>query len=113
MGRPAFVSTLLLLVFALAGCGESSKPAAPDPGVWTPTGPEGGSVQALASSATSWFAGTSTGGIFRSMDNGATWTTANQGLLDVDVLSFASRSGAVVAGTANGGVFVSADDGAT
>jgi ligand-binding sensor domain-containing protein len=59
------------------------------------------------------FAGTSKG-IFRSTDDGLSWTQLNSGLTDTTVLSIAvDADGECFAGTLSGGVFRSTDDGAS
>jgi photosystem II stability/assembly factor-like uncharacterized protein len=50
--------------------------------------------------------------VFRSTDNGATWTAANGGLEFNDVVRFAVIGTSLYAGTARG-VFRSTDNGAT
>jgi photosystem II stability/assembly factor-like uncharacterized protein len=52
-------------------------------GVWTPLGPDGGTVTALVAdprASQTVLAGTATAGVFRSTDGGATWTASNQGM---------------------------------
>ena len=75
---------------------------------WEQTsGPGGGEVQSLAINSTGHiFAGTSGGGVFRSTDNGDSWTEINNGLTSAVVLSLAINStGHIFAGTSGGGVF--------
>jgi hypothetical protein len=57
---------------------------------WTPTsGPVGGVIQVLCAAGSGIFAGTSVGGVFRSTDNGTSWTPVNSGLTDPYVMSLA------------------------
>jgi len=70
------------------------------------TGPYGGLVRALAFSGADILAGTGGGGIFRSSDNGASWTALNNGLTDKGVTAIAAKSGIIVVGTEMAGVFV-------
>jgi len=80
---------------------------------WKPaTGLYGGTVWALAiNSAGHIFAGTN-GGIFRSTDNGNSWTPVNTGLTNSIVYFLAINSaGHIFAGTGGGGVFRSIDNG--
>jgi ligand-binding sensor domain-containing protein len=59
------------------------------------------------------YAATSDGGLFRSSDGGATWTTGSPlPISSVQALAFDPRSSAVFAGT-DQGVFRSTDGGAT
>src|SRR5262249_15507638 len=61
-------------------------------------------------------AGTFEAGVYRSVDDGATWTAANQGLTDLNVQAIATsttHSGTVLAAAASGVVYRSADAGAT
>lgn len=78
-------------------------------------GPYGGEVTAFAINSDGHiFAGTRGGGVFRSTDNGASWTAANAGLTSTRILALAiSSSGSIFAGTEDGGVFQSPDNGAT
>ncbi len=79
---------------------------------WVQTaGPEGGAVMALAVSGAHLFVGTEGGGVFRSADNGASWSAVNAGLATGSVKAFAVRGGNLFAGT-GAGVFLSTDDGA-
>jgi len=94
-------------------------------GSWRqPNGPYGGRIQALVKSPAGYvFAGACGGGVFRSGDNGASWTEVNNGLYDMQVQSLAigssdtqvrslaiGSSGRVLAGTESG-VFGSTDNG--
>ncbi len=83
--------------------------------VWALTGLTAGYVQALAVSGTTLFAGTISGGgysgVYRSTDNGATWTQMITGLASPDVRAIATADGYVFAGTSLG-VFRSSNNGA-
>jgi photosystem II stability/assembly factor-like uncharacterized protein len=77
MNRRAIVSTALLLLAPLA------RPARAGVDPWTRVGPDSGVVQTFAaapSRPTTVYAGLSLGGIFRSLDGGATWSFAGAGL---------------------------------
>lgn len=82
---------------------------------WTPIGPNGGQIQALAADpqrSDTVYAGTR-GGVFRSVDGGATWRRASRGLKDPWVYSLAVASSdrnVVYAGTASG-LFLSRNGG--
>jgi ligand-binding sensor domain-containing protein len=81
---------------------------------WQQTnGPYGGHVWSLAINSTGHiFAGTIGGGVFRSTDNGDSWTSANLVLTNDGVLSLAiNSSGEIFAGTYRSGVFRSTDNG--
>ncbi len=72
------VLPFLLLCFALL----AAAPLQAGVNRWTSIGPKGGGVTALAFSSngrTAW-AGTKKSGVFRSADNGRTWTAASRGL---------------------------------
>jgi photosystem II stability/assembly factor-like uncharacterized protein len=106
----AVVTLFLLSLLPLA------RQAAAGVGVWTPLGPDGGSVWAMAvdpDDADVIYAGTRNG-IFKSTDAGATWTVASKGLgpTGVWVRSLAVTSDAVYAGTNDNGVYKSTDGGA-
>jgi uncharacterized protein (TIGR03437 family) len=87
---------------------------------WTQTaGPEGATVRALLVQGSNVFAGTQ-GGIFRSTNDGASWTPASNGLTGQFVTALAANGTTLFAGTvgtsyviASGGVFRSTDNGAT
>jgi len=92
---------------------DTTSPVA---GQWThANGPYVGTVKCIAVSALGdIFAGTNGGGVFRSTDNAATWTAANNGLSNavVQCLAISASGGYLFAGT-QGGVFRSADKGVT
>src|SRR5213075_61455 len=51
---------------------------------WVQTnGPNGGTVTCFATSGPNLFAGTNGDGVFRSSDNGTSWTPVNTGLIDL------------------------------
>jgi photosystem II stability/assembly factor-like uncharacterized protein len=88
--------------------------AAGTSGTWVPLAPGGSRVQALASAAGSptVYAATAQGGVFRTVDRGATWQEANSGLLGFDVQALAiAAGGAPLYAATESGVFRS-DDGA-
>jgi len=69
-------------------------------------GPYGGSVQTLTFWGTDLLAGSNTGGVFRSSDNGTTWLPINGGLPNKEVTAIAAKGGVIVLGTSRSGVFV-------
>ncbi len=80
---------------------------------WTKTsGPPGVNVNVLFDTDSLLFAGTSSKGVFKSMDHGATWTAANKSLANASVFSFAKDQQFLYAGT-DKGVFRSSNNGAT
>jgi hypothetical protein len=67
---------------------------------WVQTnGPYGGTVRAFAASGPNLLAGTDGGGIFRSTNNGTSWTQVNTGLTNTWVLSLAVSGTNLFAGT--------------
>ncbi len=104
---------LLIGAAILAGSfqGVSAAGAA---GVWTPLSPGGSRVQVLAAASGSptVYAGTAYGGVFRTVDRGASWQAANDGLLGLDVALLAVAPGdtTLYAGSERG--LFRSDDGA-
>lgn len=81
-------------------------------GPWTPinTGlPSTNLINALATNGTTTvFTGTYANGVYRTTDNGTTWTAMNTGLgTNLNVTSFAISGSTIYAGTFGGGVFKS------
>ncbi len=74
------------------------------------TAPSSSPIRFLATDITNLFAITS-GGIFLTTDDCASWTEASNGLTNLDVRAFAVNGGNVFAGTINGGVFISTNNG--
>ncbi len=80
---------------------------------WVQTnGPWGGTVQAFTFQNGSLFAGTWGDGIFRSTDNGASWTPSSTGLTNGAVQTFAIVGTNIFAGT-DSGVYLTSDNGNT
>lgn len=107
----------LVSVLVLVGV-VGDTPARAAVGSWTRVelGAGAGSVQAIATTADPRlaFAGTSSGGVFKTTDGGTTWLPANAGLGDLDVRVLAiGPSNEILAGTGAQGVFESTDSGAT
>jgi photosystem II stability/assembly factor-like uncharacterized protein len=106
MARLSLALFPFLLLTATAAM-AASAPAA-SAGIWRSIGPDGGSVAALAfapSDAHVAYAGGAEGGIFRSGDGGASWTSVSGGLatLVVKCLAVDPRDPAIVyAGTLSG-----------
>jgi len=84
---------------------------------WVQTnGPYGGTVRTFLScnygGDTSIFAGTDGGGIYRSTDNGSTWTAVNSGLTASFITSMVVNGADIyVSGRCPGGIFSSSDNG--
>jgi hypothetical protein len=78
---------------------------------WVQTnGPYGGMIISFAVSGTNLFAGTDSGGVFLSTNNGTSWTVVNNGLTNTDVYALAVSGTNLFAGT-GGGVFLSTNNG--
>lgn len=115
MQRIVAFTGLALFALAAAPIGPELSAAAPD-GFWTPVGPYGGVVVALAafpSTPEVLYAGVEHGGVFRSDDAGLTWRSVNAGLPDLNVVSLAvsSTDASVVVVGAFSGLYVSVDGG--
>jgi photosystem II stability/assembly factor-like uncharacterized protein/Tol biopolymer transport system component len=115
--RATFRIALPLLLLVAAGLGA---PRAAGAGVdgWTTSGPPGGRTDALALDPTTstLYAGTP-GGVFRSVDGGASWVARSNGLRDLSVQALAidpATPTTLYAGTQfGGGVFKTIDGGAS
>jgi photosystem II stability/assembly factor-like uncharacterized protein len=110
MGRDATLRSLALLLILLILCTTT-----PGSAQWTRTaGPEGGFAAALYYTSGTMLAGFESGGIYRSVDSGATWQLASTGLTGKDpgVTSFASLGSLVYVST-DYGVSRSNDKGLT
>jgi uncharacterized repeat protein (TIGR02543 family) len=114
-----FVLTLVLCLVLSLSSVLVGVPAArgADTGAWTQLPLYGGGVSSLAidpATPTTLYAGTYSGGVFRSTDSGATWTAVNTGLTSQDIRSLAINPAApatLYAGIWGGGVFRSTDSG--
>lgn len=93
-------------------------PGAAAAGVWEPAGPEGGHIPSIAldlSTPQTLYAAADFGGVFKSLDSGADWSRAGEGLQGADVAALApdpGHPGTIYAGTSQG-VFRSDDGGAS
>jgi uncharacterized protein (TIGR03437 family) len=80
---------------------------------WAQTsGPEGGFIGAFAVKGRTLFVGTSVGGVYRTTDNGATWTEVKNSLSNSNVPALVVSGATLFAGTNGGGVYRSTDNGA-
>jgi hypothetical protein len=86
-------------------------------GAWTNIGPSPAAVQAIAvdpRGTGTIFMGTIRGGVRKSVDRGITWSAANTGLTDLEVLTLAiDASGPQTVYAGGGGLFKTSDGGAT
>ncbi len=82
---------------------------------WIETnGPYGGDITCFAVDSTTIFAGTYSGGVFLSTNNGQSWTAAKAGLINTNTLALATDGTNLFAGTQGaygGGFFISTDNG--
>lgn len=80
---------------------------------WLHTGPEGGEIRAFCVSDTYIFAAPWSGGIYRSTNNGTSWTEVNTGLTDINiaVAALVADGNNIFAGTWGNGVFRSTNFG--
>jgi photosystem II stability/assembly factor-like uncharacterized protein len=80
---PTFRRTSSILRFLAAILVVSASPVRAAVGVWSPLGPDGANVYALAVHPTNpriLYAGTEAWGVFKSTDGGSTWRPSNAGL---------------------------------
>ncbi|HVR98935.1 MAG TPA: hypothetical protein VMW27_20110 [Thermoanaerobaculia bacterium] len=105
---PARLLTLILILLPLRlDAGQN---------VWTPLGPEGGAVTALAVAANgrTVYAGTPAGGVFKSINTGRSWSPVNRGLRGaVNDLEVHPRDFRIVYAATSQGLFQSRDAGAS
>ena len=81
---------------------------------WIPTnGPYGGDITCFAVDSTTIFAGTYSGGVYLSTNNGQSWTAAKAGLINTNTLALATDGTNLYVGEGGygGGVFVSTNNG--
>src|SRR4051812_38461338 len=71
---------------------------------WESKGPYGGPIFSLKTVGNLMFAGT-TNGIFKSSDNGQTWTASNKGLERVKIEAITAKGGTIFAGSGYNGVY--------
>lgn len=108
----------LLAVLLTAGALALATAATATVGSWSPLGPDGGSIEALAAdpaNANLVYAAT-TSSVFRSNDGGDSWTFAGSGLGSTSapgIRALALSGTAVIVGTSWEGVWRSLDEGRT
>lgn len=83
---------------------------------WVQTnGPYGGDITCLAAVGSEIYAGTSGGGVFRSNNNGTSWTAASTGLALTQMTALGVKGTSIFAGVTGGyqhdGIFLSTDGG--
>jgi len=83
-------------------------------GQWVPAnGTFNSDIWCFASSGSNLFAGTWGSGVFRSTDDGTSWTPVNTGLTNLNVHALVVSGGNIFAGTLGGGVYRSTNNGAS
>jgi photosystem II stability/assembly factor-like uncharacterized protein len=119
------IFVILALLFVLVSFQGSVSKASAGSNVWTGNGPEGGTIQTLVidpDSPTTIYAGTSSGGVFKSVDSGNSWIAVNAGLssLEISVLAinpsepltiYAGTPSTLSAGIRYGGVYKTSNGG--
>ena len=81
---------------------------------WSPmyTGMSGNkTVNTFTTIGNNIFTGTSTSGVYKSTNNGISWTATNNGLTNQNVLSLTANSNILYAGTSGSGIFQSTSNG--
>src|SRR5580692_5673656 len=110
-------SCLIAGLTAALALAAAARPAAAGEGVWTPIGPYGGTVTALAVAPGSGtiYAGTASSGLFRSNDGGDTWQPVPKGPGggQVQSLAIASAQPSIIHVALDGLTWRSDDGGAT
>jgi hypothetical protein len=111
------ITTIAWLIGLLCFCGGTLSAQ------WQQTGlPDSMAVTALGRKGSFLFAGTAWDGVYRSSDEGATWTSMNNGLPSPpasqpatwhSALAFAALGRYIVVSLSNDGLYRSADDGAS
>ncbi|HET7135079.1 MAG TPA: hypothetical protein VFJ25_04095, partial [Casimicrobiaceae bacterium] len=101
------------LLAGLACVGIIASAARATTNQWIAVGPTGATISSIASAAATIYAGTSVTGVLKSVDGGASWHVASDGLIDPGVRALAvdpQFPTTVYAGTARG-LFKSIDGG--
>jgi photosystem II stability/assembly factor-like uncharacterized protein len=112
-------SLIVVLIVIFGACSDDSNPvtsAAPrvfDPfALWdTASGSLGNAVQCLAAKDTFLFAGTSNSGVYRSSNNGETWTQVITNLPSLNICAFLVKDSILFAGLFSDGLYRSTDNG--
>ena len=107
--------TKILLVSTLVLLGLCNNANSQSQWIQTNTLPPGGSVWAMATIGNNLFAGTASGGVYFSNDDGASWIQRNGAFPSMQVYSFAVSGNDIYAGTGAGGgsagIYKSSDNG--
>jgi hypothetical protein len=110
-------SIFVCLIVLFWACGSDDNPVNPtvrvfDPfALWdTASGGLGSLVQCLAVKDTLLFAGINDDGVYRSTNNGETWTQMINGLSSLNIRALLVKDTIIYAGTSSG-VYISADNG--
>ena len=93
-GEVKKVFTVILAIVLLALVFPASGVSAKEEVIWhrSDTGMDGGAINTLAmdpQTPATLYAGTWGGGVFKSLDGGASWSAVNSGLTATDVLTLA------------------------
>jgi ligand-binding sensor domain-containing protein len=80
---------------------------------WIQSGLEGFFVRTITVTGSNIFVGTSGDGIYRSSNNGISWTQVNSGLTNLYIYAFAVSGSNLFAGTEGDGIFLSTNNGAS
>ena len=80
---------------------------------WLQAGLDGYYIRTVTFSGSNIFAGTSGDGMFRSTNNGTSWSVMNSGLVGLEFPAFAISGTNLYAGTEGSGVFLSTNNGAS
>ncbi len=108
--KTKFTTILLATIFSFLGVSNVNAQSQ-----WEQTStPPGGSVWAMETIGSNIFAGTTSGGVYFSDDNGASWIQRNGAFPDMEVYSLAVNGTDIYAGTGgafSAGIYKSSDNG--
>ncbi len=109
--KKIYVNTLFVLLFLglTSAAGDTKSTLQP---VWELKGANGQIVRNIVKAGNNIFAAAATNGVYRSSDNGQSWTAVNNGLSGQFIYSLAAIGNTVFAGTRDG-VFMSDNAGAS
>jgi hypothetical protein len=101
---PIYHFFLLTLIFLYNGILQAQ---------WVQAGLEGKYIYSLAVSGSNIFAGSDSGVVYLSTDNGINWTTVNNGLPNNAIFALLTYENSIYAGTDGAGGYLSTNNGAT